>query len=41
MNAHRNAIMKSSLSDVKTAGSLVNRGFPLFMLAKCLQFIDG
>lgn len=33
--------MKSlSLSDLKTAGSLIKWGFPLSVLAKCLQFFD-
>ena len=29
-----------SLSDLKTAGSLIKWGFPLSVLAKCLQFFD-
>lgn len=40
MNAHRNAIAKSSLNDVKTAGSQYLCGFPFSVFAKCLQFFE-
>ena len=30
----------ASLSNLKTAGSLINQGFPFFVLAKCLQFFE-
>ena len=40
MNVHRNAVTKSSLNNIKIAGSLINHGFPFSVLAKCLQFLD-
>lgn len=39
MYAHRMSIKTLSLNNLKIAGSLIKWGFPLFVLAKCLQFL--
>ena len=33
-------ITAGSLNDIEIAGSLINQGFPFFVLAKCLQFFE-
>lgn len=39
LNVHKSANRKLSSSDVKIAGSPVDRGFPFCVLAKCLQIL--